>query len=166
MVLTKLKAAVWSAIIAGLRNAGNCMDDDKDIKKIVHYFKNRDEVSALYIFGGLAKNRKTAESDIDVAVLIDESKLKRKRFELLRKKYYTVSPTFSMRPVDIVILNTAPPFLKHQVLKTGRVLFDRNRKLRVRFTTNAIIEYLDYKPIQDTYLKALSKRIRRMEVGR
>ncbi len=141
-------------------------NDDEDIKRIIHYFRGQDEVSALYLFGGLAKNRKTAESDIDIAVLIDESKLKRKSFELLRKKYYTVSPTFSMRPIDIVILNTAQPFLKHQVLKTGRILFDRNRKLRVRFTTNAIIEYLDYKPIQDTYLKALSKRIRRTAVGR
>jgi predicted nucleotidyltransferase len=142
------------------------VNDDEDIKGIIQYFKGRDEVSALYLFGGLAEDRKTAESDIDIAVLIDESKLKRKNFELLKKKYYAVSPTFSIRPVDIVILNTAPPFLKHQVLKTGRILFDRNRKLRVRFTTNAIIEYLDYKPIQDTYLKALSKRIRRMSIGR
>jgi predicted nucleotidyltransferase len=142
------------------------VNDDKDIKRIVHYFKNRDEVSALYIFGGLAKNKKTAESDIDIGILVDESRLKRRNFEFFKKKYYAASPTFSMRSVDIVILNTAPPFLKHQVLKTGRVLFDRNRKLRVRFTTNAIIEYLDYKPIQDTYLKALAKRIRRMAVGR
>ena len=160
------KAAVLSAIIAGLRSADNCMNEDKDIKRIVHYFKGQDEVSALYIFGGYAKGRKTGESDIDVGILVDESRSKGRNFEFFKKKYYAASPAFSMRPVDIVILNTAPPFLKHQVLKTGRVLFDRYRKLRVRFTTNAIIEYLDYKPIQDTYLKALSKRIRRTAVGR
>jgi predicted nucleotidyltransferase len=142
------------------------MNDDKDIKRIVHYFKGQDEVSALYIFGGYAKGRKTGESDIDVGILVDESRLKRRNFEFFKKKYYAASPAFSMRLVDIVILNTAPPFLKHQVLKTGRVLFDRNRKLRVSFTTNAITEYLDYKPIQDTYLKALAKRIRRTTVGR
>jgi hypothetical protein len=71
-----------------------------------------------------------------------------------------------MRPVDIVILNTAPPFLKHQVLKTGSVLFDRNRKLRVRFTEKAITEYLDYKPIEDIYLKSVAKRIRENPIGR
>jgi len=62
------------------------MNDDKDIKRIVHYFKSRDEVSALYIFGGLAKNKKTAESDIDIGILVDETKLKRRNFELLKNK--------------------------------------------------------------------------------
>jgi len=142
------------------------MNDDKDIKRIIRYFRGMDEVSALYIFGGYAKGRKTGESDIDVGVIVDESRLKRRNFEFFKKKYYAASPTFSMRPVDIVILNTAPPFLKHQVLKMGKVLFDRNRKLRVRFTERSITEYLDYKPIQDTYLKALAKRIRSTAVGR
>jgi len=71
-----------------------------------------------------------------------------------------------MRPVDIVILNTAPPFLKRQVLKTGKILFDRNRKLRVRFTERAITEYLDFKPIEDICLKAVAKRIRSKDIGR
>ncbi len=142
------------------------MKDDGEIERIIHYFKGTDEVSALYIFGSVGEGRKTGESDIDIAVLIDESKLQRKNFELLKRKYYAASPAFSMRPVDIVILNTAPPFLKYQVLKTGRILFDRNRKFRVRFTERAITEYLDYKPIEDIYLKAVAKRFREKSIGR
>lgn len=142
------------------------MDNDKDVKHIIQYFKGMDEVSALYIFGSFAKSKKTGESDIDIAVIVDESKLKKRDFELLKKKYYAASPTFSMRSVDIVILNTAPPFLKYQVLKTGRVLFDRNRKLRVKFTERAITEYLDYKPIQDICLKAVAKRFKEANIGR
>lgn len=142
------------------------MDVDKDIKRIVGYFKEQKGVSALYVFGSSAKGNMTGESDIDIAVLIDESKLKKTNFESLKKKYYSASPDFSLRPVDIVILNTAPPFLKHQVLKTGKILFDRNRRLRVRFTTNAIIEYLDFKPIEDMFLKAVTQRFRRGNIGR
>ncbi|MBM4140194.1 MAG: nucleotidyltransferase domain-containing protein [Nitrospira sp.] len=137
------------------------MNNDEDIKRIIHYFKALDEVSALYVFGSYPKERKTKESDIDIAVLIDESKLKKKDFELLKKKYYAASPSFSMRPVDIVILNTAPPFLKYQVLKTGRVLFDRNRKVRVRFTEKAITEYLDFKYIEDIFLKAIANKFKK-----
>jgi predicted nucleotidyltransferase len=140
--------------------------NDEDIERIIHYFKDRNEVSALYIFGSFGRDKKTRESDIDIAVLIDESKLQKKNFELLKRKYYTASPAFSLRPVDIVILNTAAPFLKHQVLKTGRILFDRNRKLRVRFTERAITEYLDYKPIEDIYLKAVASRFREKRIGR
>jgi predicted nucleotidyltransferase len=142
------------------------MKADADIGRIVSYFKGRNEVSALYLFGSLAKEKVTGESDIDLAVLVDESKLKKRDFARLKKRYYTASPTFSLRPVDIVVLNTAPPFLKHQVLKTGRVLFDRNRKLRVRFAARAIMEYLEFRPLQDILLAGAAARFRRAKVGR
>ncbi|MCL4457744.1 MAG: nucleotidyltransferase domain-containing protein [Nitrospirae bacterium] len=136
-----------------------------DIKRITDYFKGRDEVSALYIFGSASNNKETSESDIDIAVLINDRKKGRKTYESLKKTYYSVSPGFSLRPIDIVVLNTAPPFLKHRIIKTGKVLFDRNRRLRVRFAANAIIEYFDYKPIEDICLKAVAGRFRRARVG-
>jgi predicted nucleotidyltransferase len=139
---------------------------DADTGRIIRYFRDRAEVSALYVFGSSAKNRKTRESDIDIAVMIDESGLKKINFERFRKIYYEASPGFSVRPVDIVILNAAPPFLKYQVLKTGRVLFDKRRKLRARFTERAITEYLDYKPIEDICLNAVARRFREKTVGR
>jgi uncharacterized protein len=142
------------------------LQDEKDIERIVHYFRERDEVAALYLFGSSAKKRKTKESDIDIAVLIDESGVKKTDLERFKKEYYKASPGFSLGPVDIVILNTAPPFLKYQVLKKGRILFEKERNLRVRFTEKAITEYLDYKPIQDIYLKAVARRFREKTIDR
>lgn len=142
------------------------MSTRDDIERIKRYFRGRDEVSALYMFGSLSKKRATAESDIDIAVLVNESKMKGRDFARIKEEYYRASPRLSMRPVDIVILNTAPSFLKHQVLRTGKILFDRNRKLRVRFTARAIMEYLDFKPLQDIMLKGVADRFRRAKVGR
>lgn len=142
------------------------MQIDSDIKRIITYFKSRKEVSALYLFGSCAEGRELKESDIDIAVLIDEKKLLRKNFEQLKSIYYKASPSFSLRRVDIAVLNTASPYLKHRVIKSGKVLFDRNRRLRVRFTTQAIIEYLDFKPIEEIFNKAVANRFRRSAVGR
>jgi len=142
------------------------MQTDSDIKRIISYFKSRKEVSALYLFGSCAEGRELPESDIDIAVLVDEKKLKQKNFEQLKNIYYKTSPAFSLRQVDISILNIASPYLKHRVIKTGKILFDRNKRLRVRFTTNAIIEYLDFKPIEDIFNKAVANRFRRAVVGR
>ncbi|MEW6740889.1 MAG: nucleotidyltransferase domain-containing protein [Nitrospirota bacterium] len=142
------------------------MNLQSDIGRIIDYFKGRDEVSALYIFGSAANGKETAESDIDIAVLINDRKRGRKTYESLKKTYYSASPKFSLRPIDIVVLNTAPPFLKHRIIKTGKVLFDRNRRLRVRFTTQAIIEYLDFKPIEDFFAKAVAKRFRNTTVAK
>jgi predicted nucleotidyltransferase len=142
------------------------MKKDDDVARIIGYFRARKEVSTLYLFGSLAGGRKTAESDIDIAVLVDERKLKKADYGRLKDEYYHASPGFSLRPVDIVVLNTAPPYLRHRILKTGRILFDRNRRLRVNFTTEAIIEYLDFKPLEDIFNRAVADRFRKASVGR
>ena len=136
------------------------MNEETDIERIIHYFRDRDEVSSLYLFGSSAKGKRTKESDIDIAVLIDESGLKQKDIERFRKEYYEASPRFSLRLVDIVILNTASTFLKYQVIKTGKLLFDGNRKRRVAFTERTINEYLDFKPILDIHLNGVARRFR------
>jgi len=135
-------------------------------RKIIDYFKKRSEVSALYLFGSAAHGMQKHDSDIDIAVLIDDSKRETIGYETLRRQYYAASPYLSLRVVDIVILNTAPAYLKHRILKTGTLLFDRNKKLRVRFTTRAVLEYFDYKPIEDICLGAVAARVRRTAVGR
>jgi uncharacterized protein len=160
-----MKEAAQSATAAALPSAHRIVEPVKDLARIKQYFRERAEVSALYLFGSFGKGSVNAESDIDIAVLIDESLLKRRNFETLKQRYYAASPSFSLRPVDIVILNTAPTFLKYQVLKTGKVLFDRKRKLRVQFTEQAITEYFDFKPLQDICLNGVSRRIRRAGNG-
>jgi|SRR3990172_4162058 len=142
------------------------MNPRNDIRRIIDYFRAKPEVSALYIFGSAAGGMATDESDIDIAVLIDDHKKGRRSYDSLRKTYYASSPKLSIRPLDIVILNTASSFLKHRIIKNGRVLFDRDRRLSRRFAGDAIIEYLDYKPIEDICLKAVAGRFRRPAVGR
>lgn len=135
-------------------------------RKIIDFFKKRSEVSALYLFGSAAHGMQKHDSDIDVAVLIDDSKRGAIGYETLRREYYDASPYLSLRVVDIIILNTAPTYLKHRILKTGTLLFDRNKKLRVRFTTRAMLEYFEYKSIEDICLGAVAGRFRRTAVGR
>jgi len=161
-----MKEAVRSATAAASPSAPDPVEPIEAIAKIKRYFRGRAEVSALYLFGSFSRDKGTAESDIDIAVLLDESRMKGKNFESLKNRYYAASPTFSLKTVDIVILNTAPTFLKYQVLKTAKVLFDRKRKLRTKFTENAITEYLDFKPIEDIYLNAVAGRFRRANNGR
>ncbi len=161
-----MKAAAQSAIAAALPSVHRFVESTKDLTRIKRYFRERAEVSALYLFGSLGRGRANADSDIDIAVLIDEAQLKRRNFEGLKNRYYAASPTFSLRTVDIVVLNTAPTFLKYQALKTGKLLFDRKRKLSTKFIEKAITEYLDFKPVEDIYLDSVAGRFRRANNGR
>lgn len=139
---------------------------DEDIKRVAQYFRGRREVCALYIFGSAAKGALRADSDIDVAVLVDEAKPGKKNFERLKREYYAASPDFSLRAVDIVVLNTAPVYLKYRILKTGTLLFEKDRKQRVAFTAKALTEYLDFKHIEDIFSAAIRRRLKEGTFGR
>lgn len=92
-----------------------------ETKRILEYFKGRQEVIALFLFGTFDTPRERSDSDIDLGVLVRPEEGLGSSIEKVRTEYYNASPGFSMRTVDIVILNAAPPFLKYQILKTGRV---------------------------------------------
>ncbi|GFP33825.1 hypothetical protein HKBW3S42_02164, partial [Candidatus Hakubella thermalkaliphila] len=132
-------------------------------ERILNYFAERPEAIALYLFGSFDTSFERADSDIDIAVLV--SKENKKELEVLKSEYYNASPRFSMRTVDIVILNSAPTYLKHRILKTGRILLDRNPAKRKEFTAMVIQEYFDYKPIEDLCLSRLKARFARVAHG-
>jgi hypothetical protein len=48
--------------------------------------------------------------------------------------------------VSVVLLNSAPAFLQHHVVRKGSVVFDRNTPQRLAFTQLAINSYLDMLP--------------------
>lgn len=57
------------------------------------------------------------------------------------------------RPVDIVDLEEAPPALAYRVYRDGRVLLERDRQRLVARRARAILEYLDFKPIEDQFVR-------------
>jgi hypothetical protein len=138
----------------------------EDIGRVVEYFKGRAEVSALFLFGSMAEGRARAESDIDIGVLLRDDRRGRAEYERLRGEYYAASPWFSLRGVDIVILGAAPLFLRYRILKTGRVLFDRDRSRRIGFTARALTEYLDFLPVEEARARAVGERLREGTFGR
>jgi predicted nucleotidyltransferase len=111
----------------------------------------RTDVRLVYVFGSTARGEARASSDIDVAVL----------FETLPEvgdldQLAADLQTTAGRRVDLVVLNTAPPLLASEIVKTGRRLTCRSEADRVRFETHAAARYLDtahMRRIQHRYLR-------------
>ena len=106
-------------------------------------------VVAAYLFGSEARGAATSASDIDVAVLCDEIATARltEPIEALRVDLERAL----RRPVDLLVLNSAPPDLVHRVLRDGRVVTDRDRSARIRFEVRSRNEYFDLLPILREY---------------
>lgn len=54
-------------------------------------------------------------------------------------------------PVQLVVLNTAPVDLAIRVLRGGRLVFETDRSVRIRFEVRTRNEYFDLEPILREY---------------
>ena len=125
-------------------------------KRLREAIKEEELISAVYLFGSYARGLQTKFSDIDVAVLLSCTPRNMLEYYL----YLTDKLAEALElDIDLVILNIAPPLLKYQVLKHGRLIYSRNERERVLFEARSLCEYLDFKRVMEEYDKWLVKRI-------
>jgi hypothetical protein len=108
---------------------------------------------AVYLFGSVARGEATAESDVDLGVLRGSGPA-RTLAELPLDLQAELEELVG-RPVDVVLLDGAPPDLSHRVLRDGRLIWENDRSARIRFEVSARNEYFDLEP--------MLKRYRRMD---
>jgi len=126
------------------------------------FFMEQPDVVAAYLFGSQATGRAGRGSDVDIAVLLSESVAPQRRGER-RLRLIVDLERLCERSVDVVVLNRATPVLQNQVLRYGKLLFERDRLARVRFEVRARQAYFDLKPVYDRHTQELLERIK--EVG-
>lgn len=128
------------------------------------FLARQHDVVAAYLFGSFAADRATARSDVDVAVLLRDDLeppgFIERRLELARRL-----ERFAEGPVDVLVLNDAPPVLRHQVLRTGRLLYEGDREARVDFEVRTGKIYADLRPMREFFHRALFQEIREGRLG-
>lgn len=93
----------------------------------------------VFLFGSFAKECSTDESDVDVAIMFKKA-----------PDFYEVSNLKDQlsshlgREVDILVLNTASPIMRQQVLKYGQ-LIKKDDKIYNDFFVRTLNEYSDLK---------------------
>ncbi|MCD4818304.1 MAG: nucleotidyltransferase domain-containing protein [Candidatus Cloacimonetes bacterium] len=100
--------------------------------------KKYPEILIAYIFGSAKNGFVKANSDIDLAVLLDDNCDKFIQFKIAveLEKFYNCK-------VDTVVLNSANPLLIHEVMQKGNRLFERNSAKRAMFEVNAFRDFVD-----------------------
>lgn len=77
---------------------------------------------SAYLFGSLAEGRSHRESDVDIGILLDRTKLPEKsgRFEVRIRLGSQLAVALGRNDLDIVALNDAPPSLAARIVTRGR----------------------------------------------
>jgi hypothetical protein len=104
------------------------------------------------VFGSHARGTANAGSDIDVAV---GARGGRRLTSIELGEIASQLERAAGRPIDIVDLESAPPALAYRVFRDGQVVLERDRPLLVARRARAILEYLDFKPVEDQFVRGV-----------
>ena len=122
------------------------------IEKIKKVLEKEKRVQFAYLFGSFAKNKKYAH-DVDIAVYV-KGKIPTNFERKLALKLEKVVG----KPVDVIVINNKPLLTIGEVLKASELIFSKNEKLRIRFETEKIGEYLDFNELMKEYDKMRFER--------
>lgn len=116
------------------------------------------EIQAAFLFGSQASGRARAESDIDVAVLLDTDLAPIGARERLRRVLEALAEHIAADRLDLVILNDAPPALAFQVLKHGKLALERDRTALHRFRVVTYSRHSDFVAVERFFRDATRRR--------
>lgn len=129
------------------------------LDKIIEYLNNDNNISFAYLFGSYAKGKQRKDSDIDVAVYIIN--LPKEIFFDYKMKIKIELEESIRREMDIIILNSAPPLLKHQVFTEGKQLKCIDVEIMNNYKIKSFYEYLDIIEINKVIFAQTKKLIKR-----
>lgn len=135
------------------------------IPKLKACFRKHPEIQAVYAFGSMVKgtNRRTRErdlsSDLDLGILLSSSVPLRSRWDWWERLYGELGSRVKQE-VDVVILNGASWGVVHEILRTGKRIYEKpGRKFR-REEAQLLSEALDFLPIKEMFEKKAIERIK------
>ena len=101
----------------------------------------------MWLFGSIAKGSARSDSDIDLAVLADNTTANLPILPLITELESVLG-----RPVDVVLLNRAGDLLRYEVRKHGRLLYERNSLARKEFEVRSRKSFEDFLHIHKKYV--------------
>jgi predicted nucleotidyltransferase len=127
---------------------------------------DRPEVTTGFLIGSQARGSAGPLSDVDVAVLHDPALTSAERLELRLSLTASVGAALETSEIDIVLLNGAPPLMRHEALRHAVVLVDRDPEARMEFQVRSLHDYVDTEPLRKLFARHLHERIREGRFGR
>ena len=115
-------------------------------------------VRLAVLFGSAARRTQGVGRDIDIGVSLEGDA--------------AFAPTLCVdleravgRPVDLILLDVAPPLLRFEIARSGLVLVQRDRHCWDEFRAHAMIDWWDWAPTARVMHQAMLARLRE-EAGR
>lgn len=122
------------------------------IERLAAALENDPRIAYALLFGSRARGRPHPHSDVDVAVgLSPDARLTALQVGALVARIESAAGVAA----HLVLLHEAPPGLAYRVFRDGRLLFSRDDGALAERKARAILEYLDFRPIEEMCARAV-----------
>lgn len=127
------------------------------IERTIARFAENEGLIAAYVHGSAAMGNMDEDSDVDIALLApadlpseEKRHLRMRAITELMQAFPAIEEKF-----DVIILQDVPVLLRHNVLRRGRLIIERDRSKRMDFELSVERAYDDEEP----YLRRESEMI-------
>jgi len=117
------------------------------------------EVIAAYAYGSVVRERLTPFSDIDVALVLRESRSSYDRLMLELSVQEALEAATGLSPFDVRVINEAPLDVRGRIVQEGILLYERDRHDRVSFEVRVRKLYFDFAPAAYALREAFLQRV-------
>jgi len=125
-----------------------------ELARLEKVFQKYPGIQAVYLFGSTASGKTHAESDLDLAILPDESSLRGKKLDIL-----TDLAREGFSDVDLVFLDTKDVVTKFESVRQNRLLYCAKDFDANAFFSLVLRQYFDFAPYLKTQREAYKQRV-------
>ena len=123
--------------------------DQPLVARLSEALASREEILEAYLFGSHARGEARPDSDIDVAVYIDEALADDGHWGYRAELTTELMVALGSNEIDVVVLNKAPILLYHRVLRDGVRVLSRDLRATTTRAGQALSFYFDFLPQLD-----------------
>lgn len=131
------------------------------MEKLREFFEGKQYIISAYLFGSIAGSSSEAklEPDVDLAIFLSGDNPFERPIDAKFSFQEEISKHLNIKEkdVDVLILNNAPSVISHEVLKTGFLLYERDREERIDFEIKKEHKYYDTKYLRKIFFEEIKK---------
>lgn len=127
------------------------MNAQRQLDRLVERAARDPRVLAVLLYGSVARGEASADSDVDVCLVLEPEQPPPPQMTAIRLEY------MEDVDLDVQVFAQLPLYIRQRVLKDGRILFvrDEDRLYEVAFRTVRAFE--DFRPYYRAYLDEVAR---------